>query len=138
MQGFLLDKKIGVNQPKVIENAKILIANTSMDADKIKVFGSRVRVDSTAKLAEIEHAEKEKMKDKVDKILAHGISCFINRQLIYNYPEQVHWYIMPCFFINSFLFSSLPMLVSCPLSMPTLKEVRTRPFGEYFLIVIDS
>ena len=36
-QGFLLDKKIGVNQPKRIENAKILIANTSMDADKIKV-----------------------------------------------------------------------------------------------------
>ncbi len=36
-QGFLLDKKIGMNQPKVIENAKILIANTSMDTDKIKV-----------------------------------------------------------------------------------------------------
>ena len=36
-EGFLLDKKIGVNQPKRIENAKILIANTSMDADKIKV-----------------------------------------------------------------------------------------------------
>ena len=35
--GFLLDKKIGVNQPKKIENAKILIANTSMDADKVKV-----------------------------------------------------------------------------------------------------
>lgn len=35
--GFLLDKKIGVNQPKRIENAKILIANTGMDTDKIKV-----------------------------------------------------------------------------------------------------
>lgn len=35
--GFLLDKKIGVNQPKRIENAKILIANSSMDTDKIKV-----------------------------------------------------------------------------------------------------
>ena len=35
--GFLLDKKIGVNQPKRIENAKILIANTAMDTDKIKV-----------------------------------------------------------------------------------------------------
>ena len=61
-EGFLLDKKIGGSQPKVIENAKILIANTSMDTDKIKIFGSRVRVDSTAKLAEIEQAEKEKMK----------------------------------------------------------------------------
>ncbi|CAM9724937.1 unnamed protein product [Lampetra fluviatilis] len=88
-EGFLLDKKIGVNQPKRIENAKILIANTSMDADKIKIFGSRVRVDSNAKVAEIELAEKDKMKDKVERILKHGINCFINRQLIYNYPEQL-------------------------------------------------
>ena len=56
--GFLLEKKIGVNQPKRIEDARILIANTSMDTDKIKVFGSKVRVQSTAKLAEIEKAEK--------------------------------------------------------------------------------
>uniref|UniRef100_A0A4W3JVU1 CCT-beta n=1 Tax=Callorhinchus milii TaxID=7868 RepID=A0A4W3JVU1_CALMI len=72
-----------------IENAKILIANTGMDTDKIKVFGSRVRVDSTAKVVEIELAEKEKMKEKVERILKHGINCFINRQLIYNYPEQL-------------------------------------------------
>jgi len=38
-EGFLLDKKIGMNQPKRLENAKILIANTSMDTDKIKVNG---------------------------------------------------------------------------------------------------
>jgi T-complex protein 1 subunit beta len=30
MLGFILDKKIGVNCPKRIENAKILIANTRM------------------------------------------------------------------------------------------------------------
>uniref|UniRef100_A0A8C8DHD8 CCT-gamma n=1 Tax=Oryzias sinensis TaxID=183150 RepID=A0A8C8DHD8_9TELE len=48
-----------------------------------------VRVDSTAKVAEIELAEKEKMKEKVERILKHGINCFINRQLIYNYPEQL-------------------------------------------------
>ena len=35
--GFLLAKKIGVNQPKRLENARILIANTSMDTDKVKV-----------------------------------------------------------------------------------------------------
>ena len=35
--GFLLDKKIGVNQPKRMENVSILIANTGMDTDKIKV-----------------------------------------------------------------------------------------------------
>lgn len=32
-----MDKKIGVNQPKRLENANILIANTGMDTDKIKV-----------------------------------------------------------------------------------------------------
>lgn len=88
-EGFLLDKKVGVNQPKRIENAKILIANTPMDADKIKIFGARVRVDAVSKVAELELAEKEKMKAKVEKILKHNINVFINRQLIYNYPEQL-------------------------------------------------
>uniref|UniRef100_A0A182J824 T-complex protein 1 subunit beta n=1 Tax=Anopheles atroparvus TaxID=41427 RepID=A0A182J824_ANOAO len=88
-EGFLLDKKPGVHQPKVVKNAKILIANTPMDTDKIKVFGSSIKVDSMSKIAELEVAEKEKMKQKVDKILAHNISVFINRQLIYNYPEQL-------------------------------------------------
>lgn len=46
---FILNKKIGVGQPKVMENAKILIANTAMDTDKIKIYGSRVRVDSMNK-----------------------------------------------------------------------------------------
>lgn len=72
--GFLLDKKVGQHQPKRVENAKILIANTPMDTDKIKVFGSRVRVDSMAKIAELEVAEKEKMKDKVEKILNRYIA----------------------------------------------------------------
>jgi T-complex protein 1 subunit beta len=40
-------------------------------------------------MADIESAEKQKMKNKVDKILAHNIDVFINRQLIYNYPEQL-------------------------------------------------
>ncbi|XP_055339463.1 T-complex protein 1 subunit beta-like [Paramacrobiotus metropolitanus] len=88
-EGFLLAKRPGVNQPKRMENAKILIANTPMDTDKIKIFGSRIRVDSTAKVAELELAEKLKMKEKVDKIVKHGINVFINRQLIYNYPEQL-------------------------------------------------
>ena len=74
-----MEKHPGVNQPKRMENAKILIANTPMDTDKIKVFGSRIRVDSTAKVAELELAEKVKMKEKVDKILKHGVNVFINR-----------------------------------------------------------
>lgn len=88
-EGFILDKKIGVNQPKRLENAKILVANTSMDTDKVKIFGARLNVASTGKLAELERAEREKMKAKVDRIKSHGINCFINRQLIYNWPEQL-------------------------------------------------
>ena len=84
-----MDKKIGVGQPKRIENAKILVANTAMDTDKVKIYGARVRVDSMAKVAEIEGAEKEKMREKVQKIINHGINCFVNRQLIYNFPEEL-------------------------------------------------
>jgi len=107
--GFILDKTISTNCPKRLENAKILIANTcasfslftlicshphaacriAMDTDKIKVFGARVRVDGTGKLAELERAEKEKMKAKVAQIAAHGVNVFVNRQLVYNYPEQL-------------------------------------------------
>ena len=88
-EGFVLNKSFGIGQPRRLENAKILIANTPMDTDKIKIYGSRVRVESMAAVAEIEEAEKEKMRRKCKKIIDHGISCFINRQLIYNFPEQI-------------------------------------------------
>lgn len=87
--GFVLDKSFGVGQPRRVTNAKILIANTPMDTDKIKIYGSRVRVDGMAKIAEIEEAEKNKMRNKCKKIIDHGINVFINRQLIYNFPEQI-------------------------------------------------
>ena len=41
------------------------------------------------KVAEIEEAEKQKMRNKCEKIINHGINCFVNRQLIYNFPEQI-------------------------------------------------
>ncbi|KXN91164.1 putative T-complex protein 1 subunit beta, partial [Leucoagaricus sp. SymC.cos] len=88
-EGFILDKTIAVNSPKRMENCKILIANTSMDTDKVKVFGARFKVDGTGKLAELERAEREKMKAKVEAIASHGINVFVNRQLIYNYPESL-------------------------------------------------
>merc|ERR1712054_669683 len=86
--GFLLDKRIGVGCPKRMTDCKVLVANTPMDTDKVKIYGSKVKVDSVAKVAEIEAAEKKKMLDKVDRIIAHGCNVFINRQLIYNLPEQ--------------------------------------------------
>lgn len=40
-------------------------------------------------VAEIEEAEKDKMRKKCKKIVDHGVNVFVNRQLIYNFPEQV-------------------------------------------------
>jgi T-complex protein 1 subunit beta len=107
-EGFVLEKRIGVGQPKLLLNPKILIANTAMDADRNKIFGVRVRTESTAAVAAIEEAERKRMLDKCEKIVAHGVQCtccacarvaslrvlrcrarahtagFVNRQLIYN------------------------------------------------------
>ncbi|CAD8134982.1 unnamed protein product [Paramecium octaurelia] len=87
--GFILKKQITIGCKRRIENAKILVANTAMDYDKIKIYGTKVKVNSMDKVAEIEAAEKEKMKHKVDKILKYQPTVFVNRQLIYNYPEQL-------------------------------------------------
>lgn len=56
-EGFILEKKIGVGSVKSLANAKILVANTSMDTDKIKL-GGKVTVTSPAELAAIEDAER--------------------------------------------------------------------------------
>jgi T-complex protein 1 subunit beta len=87
--GLILEKTISTGCERLRKNVKIMVANTPMDYDKIKIYGSRVKVDSMDKVAEIEQAEKDKMKRKVEKILSHKIDVFINRQLIYNYPEQL-------------------------------------------------
>ena len=88
-EGFLLEKSISFGGPRRKEGARVLVANTPMDYDKIKIFGARVKADSMERVAEIEAAEKEKMRLKVEKILAFRPDVFINRQLVYNYPEQL-------------------------------------------------
>jgi len=88
-EGLILQKTIATGCAKRKENPRIMVANTQMDADKVKILGSKVKVDSIMKVAEIEEAEKMKMKRKVDKILSFKPDVFINRQLIYNYPEQL-------------------------------------------------
>merc|ERR1712113_32786 len=87
--GFILNKKLGLCQPRRLNNARIMIANTSMDSYKIKIYGTKVKADNVLSVAEIELAEKLKMEAKCNKIISHGINCFINRQLIYDYPEQI-------------------------------------------------
>jgi T-complex protein 1 subunit beta len=87
--GFILEKSISTGCKKTANKPRIMVANTPMDNDKIKIMGSKVKVDSMVRVAEIEAAEKNKMKEKVDRILAYKPDVFINRQLIYNYPEQL-------------------------------------------------
>jgi len=48
-----------------------------------------VHVDAMSKVADIEAAEKTKMKNKVGQIIECGINCFVNCQFIYNYPEEL-------------------------------------------------
>lgn len=88
-EGFILEKTIATGCDKTKKKPKIMVANTPMDHDKIKIMGSKVKVSSMEKVGEIEEAEKRKMFDKVQKILAFKPDVFINRQLIYNYPEQL-------------------------------------------------
>jgi T-complex protein 1 subunit beta len=85
--GLILEKSIATSSKKKVENPRVLVANTPMDHDKVKIMGSKVKVDSILKVAEIEEAEKAKMKRKCEKIIAHKPDVFINRQLVYNYPE---------------------------------------------------
>jgi T-complex protein 1 subunit beta len=87
--GFILQKQIATGCARRKENPRVMVANTQMDADKVKILGAKVKVDSIMKVAEIEEAEKQKMKRKVQKILEYKPDVFINRQLIYNYPEQL-------------------------------------------------
>ena len=56
-----------------------MVANTPMDYDKIKIYGTKVKVDSMEKVAEIEEAEKSKMAHKCEKILKYEPTVFINR-----------------------------------------------------------
>lgn len=80
--GLILEKAISVGCPKKKTNCKILVANTAMDMDKIKLYGAKVQTDSLVTLGQIEQAEKDKMRNKVEKILSYKPDVFVNRQLV--------------------------------------------------------
>jgi T-complex protein 1 subunit beta len=61
-EGFILDKKIGIGQPNYVKNAKILVVNTPLDSDKIKIHGAKVKSHSLSTVVDVEAAEKLKMK----------------------------------------------------------------------------
>jgi T-complex protein 1 subunit beta len=45
-----------VGQARRIENAKILIANTAMDADKVKIYGAKVKTNDITNVVQLEQA----------------------------------------------------------------------------------
>lgn len=47
-----------------------------------------MRISTVSSPTSLTHAQ-EKIKVKVDAITLHGINVFVNRQLIYNYPESL-------------------------------------------------
>jgi len=87
--GLILEKTISTGCARSAKNCRVMVANTPMDHDKIKIMGSKVVTNSIKDIGELEEAERRKMKNKVDKILAYKPDVFINRQLVYNYPEQL-------------------------------------------------
>lgn len=87
-EGLIFDKQI-VGSIKKVTNAKILIANTAMDTDKVKIFGSKFKATGPEHMAQLEAAERDAMRTKVDRIKSHGVNVFVNRQLVYNWPMQL-------------------------------------------------
>ncbi|KAG9395528.1 Chaperonin Cpn60/TCP-1 [Carpediemonas membranifera] len=93
-EGFILDKQISVGCPVDLKAEdpehplRVLVANTSMDADKVKIFGSKAKVSGATELAAIESEERRRMRDKCARIMKHDINCFVNRQLVYNQAEE--------------------------------------------------
>ena len=58
MQKFALQTHVSFVNRQVLYKTLNNLAIQAMDTDKIKVFGARIKVDSTGKLAELERAEK--------------------------------------------------------------------------------
>jgi T-complex protein 1 subunit beta len=77
----IIEHAVPVLHPENLINLSSPITTSSISLHSPKVTNSG--------LAEIEEAEKDKMRVKCNKIIDHGINCFINRQLIYNFPEQI-------------------------------------------------
>ena len=51
--GLILEKTISTGCKRSLKNCKVLASNTPMDYDKVKIYGTRVRVESLEKVQEI-------------------------------------------------------------------------------------
>nr|XP_027200352.1 T-complex protein 1 subunit beta-like [Dermatophagoides pteronyssinus] len=89
VEGILIDKRLAYGAPKTITDARVLLANTALDADKIKIYGATACANDYERINELEDAEKRKMLAKIEAIAASGCNVFVNRQLVYDYPQQL-------------------------------------------------
>lgn len=85
IDGFVMQADVTLD----IENPRILVCNTSLDYDKLKVLSSKIKVNTVSELKEIEDAEKEKMKNKIELLTSVEHDLLVNRQLVYDYPMQL-------------------------------------------------
>lgn len=85
VDGIVLNRDVDIS----LTNPKVLVANTPLDYDKVKIFSSKISVNSISELEKIENAEKERMVAKIDSICQIPFDLFINRQIIYDYPLQL-------------------------------------------------
>ncbi|KAI5170851.1 T-complex protein 1 subunit beta [Nematocida sp. LUAm3] len=86
-EGILLECDIGPGQKTRVENPRVLVVNTALDTDKVKIFGAKSAVTSPKDLEQLETAERRRMSEKVERISQHG-DVIVNRQIIYDYPTQ--------------------------------------------------
>ncbi|KAK6115680.1 hypothetical protein DH2020_007949 [Rehmannia glutinosa] len=87
----VVDNKLDAEKFKtdLMKIAMTTLSSKILSQDKEHFAKLAVDAVMRLKVAEIEVAEKEKMREKVQKIINHGINCFVNRQLIYNFPEEL-------------------------------------------------
>jgi T-complex protein 1 subunit beta len=48
--GMILEKSISTGSVRNLKNPRVMVANTQMDNDKIKIMGAKVKVDSFEKI----------------------------------------------------------------------------------------
>ena len=58
--------------------------------DEFEMIGSKLDIAEKKIRNVIEREMKEKMREKVQKIIAQEINCFVNRQLTYNFLKELH------------------------------------------------
>ncbi|KAI5138581.1 T-complex protein 1 subunit beta [Nematocida ausubeli] len=85
--GLLLECDVGPGQKESFDEPRVLIINTSLDTDKVKIFGAKASVSSPAELEKLEAAETLRMRNKVESIARYA-DVIVNRQIIYDYPTQ--------------------------------------------------